>query len=81
MEPFGSFVSNLFTTSGDLDISVHLSNTAYITFTGKKHKQKLLQDLLGALRNGNLFSTFSFSISKHLYRYLLTCIQVIPKQF
>ncbi|KAK4790621.1 hypothetical protein SAY86_017925 [Trapa natans] len=52
VEPFGSFVSNLFTTSGDLDISIHLSLSAYITFSGKNHKQKLLGDLLAALRNG-----------------------------
>ncbi|XP_031383996.1 protein HESO1 [Punica granatum] len=52
VEPFGSFVSNLFTRSGDLDISIQLSYSTHIIFTGKKLKQQLLQELLGALRNG-----------------------------
>lgn len=62
MEPFGSFVSNLFSTSGDLDISIQLSNGAYITFAGKKHKQKLLGDLLGALRKGCFIHLFILNI-------------------
>ncbi|XP_020541230.1 protein HESO1 isoform X2 [Jatropha curcas] len=50
VEPFGSFVSNLFTRWGDLDISVVLSNGSYISSAGKKHKQNLLGELLRALR-------------------------------
>ncbi|KAJ8765881.1 hypothetical protein K2173_020397 [Erythroxylum novogranatense] len=50
VEPFGSFVSNLFTRWGDLDISVTLSNRSCISSAGKKCKQKLLGELLRALR-------------------------------
>lgn len=50
VEPFGSFVSNLFTRWGDLDISVVLSNGSYISSAGKKRKQNLLGELLRALR-------------------------------
>ncbi|XP_028776140.1 protein HESO1 isoform X1 [Neltuma alba] len=50
VEPFGSFVSNLFTRWGDLDISIVLSNGSHISSAGKKRKQTLLGDLLRALR-------------------------------
>uniref|UniRef100_A0A5B7C9F7 Putative poly(A) RNA polymerase cid11 n=1 Tax=Davidia involucrata TaxID=16924 RepID=A0A5B7C9F7_DAVIN len=50
VEPFGSFVSNLFTRWGDLDISIELSNGSYILSAGKKHKQTLLRDVLRTLR-------------------------------
>lgn len=50
VEPFGSFVSNLFARQGDLDISVQLPNGSYISAAGKKRKQALLGDLLIALR-------------------------------
>ncbi|KAG8645029.1 hypothetical protein MANES_10G026300v8 [Manihot esculenta] len=50
VEPFGSFVSNLFTRWGDLDISIVLSNGSYISSAGKKRKQNLLGELLRALR-------------------------------
>ncbi|GAB4831840.1 Protein heso1 [Ancistrocladus abbreviatus] len=50
VEPFGSFLSNLFTRGGDLDISIELSNGSYISSAGRKHKQTLLGDVLKALR-------------------------------
>lgn len=50
VEPFGSFVSNLFTRWGDLDISIVLSNGPCISSAGKKRKQNLLEDVLKALR-------------------------------
>ncbi|KAF8022095.1 hypothetical protein BT93_G2288 [Corymbia citriodora subsp. variegata] len=50
VEPFGSYVSNLFTRQGDLDISIQLPNGSYISAAGKKLKQALLGDLLKALR-------------------------------
>ncbi|KAL3521132.1 hypothetical protein ACH5RR_019281 [Cinchona calisaya] len=50
VEPFGSFVSNLFTRWGDLDISIELSNGSHISSAGKKHKQTLLGDVLNTLR-------------------------------
>ncbi|KAK4351404.1 hypothetical protein RND71_030717 [Anisodus tanguticus] len=50
VEPFGSFVSNLFTRWGDLDISIELPNGSYISSPGKKLKLSLLGAVLKALR-------------------------------
>ncbi|XP_023771124.1 protein HESO1 [Lactuca sativa] len=50
VEPFGSFVSNLFTRWGDLDVSIELPNGSYISSAGKKYKQTLLLDVLKALK-------------------------------
>ncbi|CAL5203141.1 unnamed protein product [Lathyrus oleraceus] len=50
VEPFGSFVSNLFTRWGDLDISIELLNGSHIASAGKKQKQTLLVTFLKALR-------------------------------
>ncbi|KAL1217793.1 Protein HESO1 [Cardamine amara subsp. amara] len=56
LQPFGSFVSNLFTRWGDLDLSVDLFSGSSILFTGKKQKQTLLGHLLRALRaNGGWY--------------------------
>lgn len=67
MEPFGSFVSNLFTRWGDLDISIELPYGSYVSSAGKKRKQSLLAELLKALRQkGDLcnFHDFMFLL-KH----------------
>ncbi|KAK8671781.1 hypothetical protein V6N13_038366 [Hibiscus sabdariffa] len=50
VEPFGSFVSNLFTRWGDLDISVEVSNGLCLSSAGKKQKQTILAELHRALR-------------------------------
>ncbi|KAJ7964566.1 protein HESO1-like isoform X1 [Quillaja saponaria] len=50
IEPYGSFVSNLFTRGGDLDISIEFPIGGYISSIGKKRKQMLLRDLFRALR-------------------------------
>ncbi|CAL1387403.1 unnamed protein product [Linum trigynum] len=50
VEPFGSFVSNLFTPWGDLDITVMLDYDSYISSAGKKRKLSLLGDVLRALK-------------------------------
>ncbi|XP_008461703.2 protein HESO1 isoform X1 [Cucumis melo] len=50
IEPFGSFVSNLFSRWGDLDLSVQLHNGSYISTAGKKRKQTLLRDIQKASR-------------------------------
>lgn len=55
VEPFGSFVSQLFTRWGDLDISIELSNGSYIAVAARKHKQTLLGDVLKALRRAGSF--------------------------
>ncbi|KAK8662461.1 hypothetical protein V6N13_092034 [Hibiscus sabdariffa] len=49
VEPFGSFVSNLFTRWGDLDISVEVSNGLCVPSAGKKQKQTILAELRRAL--------------------------------
>lgn len=51
VEPYGSFVANLFTKWGDLDISIEVANGSYISSPGRKHKQSLLADVLRALRS------------------------------
>lgn len=50
VEPFGSFVSDLFTIGGDLDISIELSNGSHISNSAKKRQRNLLAELLGVLR-------------------------------
>ncbi|CAN6835529.1 unnamed protein product [Brassica oleracea] len=62
VQPFGSFVSNLFTRWGDLDISVDLFSGASILFTGKKQKQTLLAQLLRAMRASGLWYRLQFVI-------------------
>lgn len=69
VEPYGSFVSNLFTRWGDLDISIELSNGSHISSVGKKQKQVLLGDILKALRMKGKFlytSSFCHLVQKHL---------------
>lgn len=62
VEPYGSFVSNLFTRWGDLDISIELSNGSHISSIGKNQKQRLLGDLIKALKlKGNLLPRESWS--------------------
>ncbi|KAI9078339.1 hypothetical protein K1719_039715 [Acacia pycnantha] len=60
VEPFGSFVSRLFTRWGDLDISIVLLNGSHISSAGKKRKQMLLGDLLRALRMRGGCSSLQF---------------------
>ncbi|TQE07213.1 hypothetical protein C1H46_007266 [Malus baccata] len=50
VEPFGSFVSNLFTRWGDLDVSIEFTNGSFVSSNGKKQKQRLLGDVMNALR-------------------------------
>lgn len=60
VEPFGSFVSQLYTRWGDLDISIELSNGSYISVAAKKLKQTLLGDVLKALRRTGSFRRLQF---------------------
>lgn len=60
VEPFGSFLSQLYTRWGDLDISVELSNGTYISTAARKHKQTLLGELLKALRRTGGFRRLQF---------------------
>uniref|UniRef100_A0A7N2MFA7 Poly(A) RNA polymerase mitochondrial-like central palm domain-containing protein n=1 Tax=Quercus lobata TaxID=97700 RepID=A0A7N2MFA7_QUELO len=51
VEPFGSFVSNLFTKWGDVDISINLpKEDGYISYVESDRKQRLLVDLQNPLR-------------------------------
>lgn len=74
VEPYGSFVSNLFTRWGDLDISIELANGSYIPSAGKKHKQTLLKDLLKALRKRGICSITLVYYSFVHYK-VFVCIQ------
>ncbi|XP_039165924.1 protein HESO1 [Eucalyptus grandis] len=49
VEPFGSFVSGLFTRWGDLDISIELPNGSYISSTATEQKQLMLSFLQSRL--------------------------------
>ncbi|KAL0003187.1 hypothetical protein SO802_016968 [Lithocarpus litseifolius] len=49
VEPFGSFVSNLFTKWGDVDISINLTKGGYISHVEYDHKIELLRDLKKSL--------------------------------
>ncbi|OVA15576.1 PAP/25A-associated [Macleaya cordata] len=51
VEPFGSFVSNLYTRWGDLDISIEIPCGSLVSSAGKKSKQKFLRDVLKVLRS------------------------------
>ncbi|CAA0809454.1 Nucleotidyltransferase family protein [Striga hermonthica] len=79
IEPFGSFVSDLFTKWGDLDISIELQNGSYIASPGKKHKQSLLGDVLKALRKKGGIRRLQFipnarvPILKFETRYNISC--------
>ncbi|GER34945.1 poly(A) RNA polymerase GLD2 [Striga asiatica] len=79
VEPFGSFVSDLFTKWGDLDISIELQNGSYIASPGKKHKQSLLGDVLKALRQKGGIRRLQFisnarvPILKFETRYNISC--------
>ena len=55
MEPFGSFVSELFTRWGDLDVSIEFSKGAYISSYGKKHSLDVLKDVRKALKGRGRF--------------------------
>ncbi|XP_042044078.1 protein HESO1-like isoform X2 [Salvia splendens] len=60
VEPYGSFVSNLFTKWGDVDISIELPNGSYISSPGRKHKQSLLADIIKALRKKGGYRRLKF---------------------
>ncbi|XBI20216.1 hypothetical protein VPH35_061562 [Triticum aestivum] len=49
VKPFGSFLSELYTKSGDLDVSVELPNVSGFS-TSKEKKQNLLRELMKALQ-------------------------------
>ncbi|KAK1382220.1 TUTase domain-containing protein [Heracleum sosnowskyi] len=51
VEPYGSFVSDLFTRWGDLDISIEILTGSHISNTAKKQKQSFLAEVLEALRS------------------------------
>ncbi|XP_074357612.1 protein HESO1-like isoform X2 [Apium graveolens] len=60
VEPYGSFVSNLFTRRGDLDISIQILSGSYITYAGRKQKESLLADLLETLRSEGTWRKLRF---------------------
>ncbi|KAK9913597.1 hypothetical protein M0R45_037408 [Rubus argutus] len=60
VEPFGSFVSNLYTCWGDLDVSIEFSKGSYISSYGKKHKEQLLGVVMRAMRQRGGWKRFQF---------------------
>ncbi|KAM5585720.1 hypothetical protein ABKV19_004896 [Rosa sericea] len=60
VEPFGSFVSELFTRWGDLDVSIEFSKGAYISSYGRKHTQDVLKDLMKAMRKRGGWNRYQF---------------------
>ena len=69
MEPFGSFVSELFTRWGDLDVSIEFSKGSYISSYGRKHTLDVLRDVMRAMRQRGRFIVFSFSSAYVFYLY------------
>ncbi|XP_051226725.1 protein HESO1 [Lolium perenne] len=59
VKPFGSFLSNLYSKSGDLDLSVQLMNGSNLPRT-KKQKQTILRQLRKALQKGDVARTMEF---------------------
>ncbi|XP_074287301.1 uncharacterized protein LOC141612427 [Silene latifolia] len=60
VDPFGSFLSQLFSRWGDLDISIELANGSHILVPAKKHKHMLLGDVIKALRKTGSFRRLQF---------------------
>ena len=62
MEPFGSFLTNLFTRRGDLDISIEINNGLLVPSSGKLQKLIVLRDLMRTMRERGRF-VFHFFFS------------------
>ncbi|KAH9617729.1 hypothetical protein KSS87_016648 [Heliosperma pusillum] len=60
VDPFGSFLSQLFSRWGDLDVSIELANGSYILVPAKKRKHMLLEDVIKALRKTGSFRRLQF---------------------
>ncbi|KAI3913732.1 hypothetical protein MKW98_011793 [Papaver atlanticum] len=54
VEPFGSFVSNLYTKWGDLDISIEVPCDSLVSSTDKTNKQNFLREIRKVLRRRGL---------------------------
>uniref|UniRef100_A0ACD5WGS2 Uncharacterized protein n=1 Tax=Avena sativa TaxID=4498 RepID=A0ACD5WGS2_AVESA len=59
VKPFGSFLSNLYSKSGDLDLSVQLISCSNVPIN-KKKKQTILRELRKALKNGDVARYMEF---------------------
>lgn len=55
VKPFGSFVSNLYTRWGDLDISIELPDSSQ-TPLSRKGKQHVLRNIMRALQRTGTYS-------------------------
>ena len=71
VEPFGSFVSNLYACWGDLDISIEFSKGTYISEYGRKHKEQLLGVVMRAMALRGWVVVLSFS-SAYIIFVLIT---------
>lgn len=59
VRPFGSFISNLHTRWGDLDISVEITSRSPSS-TSKRHKQNVLRDIMRALQRKGFAQNLNF---------------------
>ncbi|EXC19387.1 hypothetical protein L484_010404 [Morus notabilis] len=60
VEPFGSFLTNLFTRRGDLDISIEINNGLLVPSSGKLRKLIVLRDLMKTMRERGGWNKFQF---------------------
>ncbi|KAK9913598.1 hypothetical protein M0R45_037409 [Rubus argutus] len=60
VEPFGSYLSELFTRWGDLDVSIEFSKGSYISSYGKKRTLDVLRDVMRAMRQRGGWNTYEF---------------------
>ncbi|KAK1382217.1 TUTase domain-containing protein [Heracleum sosnowskyi] len=60
VEPFGSFVSNVFTKWGGLDISIEILRGSHITNAGRKQKETVLADVFETLRSKGTWRKLRF---------------------
>ena len=65
MKPFGSFVSDLYSKSGDLDLSVQLWNGSNHPIN-KRKKQNTLREVRKALLSRGSLCYIALKIDKHV---------------
>ncbi|RZC93596.1 hypothetical protein C5167_007636 [Papaver somniferum] len=68
VEPFGSFVSNLYTKWGDLDISIEVPCDSLVSSTDKTNKQNFLREIRNVLRRRDLaFISTLLHVGRSIY--------------
>uniref|UniRef100_A0ACD5YDX9 Uncharacterized protein n=1 Tax=Avena sativa TaxID=4498 RepID=A0ACD5YDX9_AVESA len=77
VKPFGSFVSNLYAKSGDLDVSVELSNGSSLCITNKR-KNNALKELRKALQIKGVSRDVQFTPTARVpvLKYVSNCFDI-----